>query len=64
MKILELLHAAEEAYQLYGDINIEIAEFSNDGAIGAFWASSCRGTKKSFKIGFHRDLKREVENEN
>lgn len=54
MKILELIHNLETAYELYGDRQVEICCYSEEKK-KYYWVSSCRLLPNRVIIGYHKD---------
>lgn len=53
MKILEMIHSLEEAYNLYGDIVVDICEH-NEAAKKHYWCTSVVADKDIASIAFHK----------
>lgn len=53
MKILEVMHALETAYELYGDIVVDICEHS-DTSRKHYWCTSVVANKEVASISFHK----------
>jgi hypothetical protein len=54
MKILEVMHALETAYELYGDIIVDICEHSA-ASRKHYWCTSVVSNKDVVSISFHKD---------
>jgi hypothetical protein len=54
MKILELMYSLETAYELYGDVDIQLINIEEDDP--SYAVTSCVIKKDKFLIGYNKDL--------
>lgn len=54
MKVLEVIHALENAYELYGDIVVDICEYG-ELAKRHYWCTSVVTNKDTVSISFHKN---------